>query len=41
MNFIYKLWSFPILSILGFLYDGYEAWVSIIQGIRERMNRRR
>ena len=29
------------VGLLGFLYEGYEAWASIIRDIREKMNRKR
>lgn len=37
MNFIHKLRYFLVFGILGFLYDGYEAWVSIIGWIRKKL----
>lgn len=37
MNFIHKLRYFLIFGILGFLYDGYEAWSSIIGDIKKKL----
>jgi len=36
-----KLRDFLVFSVLGFLYEGREAWVSIIRDIRGKINRKR
>lgn len=41
MSFIHKLRSFLVFGILGFLYDGYEAWSSIIGDIRKKLRGRK
>jgi len=37
MNLMHKLRYFLVFGILGFLYDGYEAWSSIIGGIKKKL----
>ena len=37
MNIIEKLRILLVFGILGFLYDGYEAWPSIIGGIKKKL----
>ena len=41
MSFMKKLRIFLVFGILGFLYDGCEAWASIIRDIRKKLGHKR
>lgn len=37
MSFMHKLRTLLVFGILGFLYDGYEAWITIVGDIKKKL----